>query len=222
MKTIETQVVSTKKQMADLLNRLVLLRLEDKSRHPYGRPILYIDIEGVDLCREGSISIFTLLIDNGSPTGSVYLIDVHSLGAQAFETAGDEKTTLKDILQNEKIEKIFFDVRNDSDALFAHFGVALKGVEDVQLLESATRTTTASRKFLSGLAKCTENNLTTPSKFKGLESWKQAKQKGEKMFMAKYGGSYEVSISVRCQKKLFPIVLAMFRIFLNYMRDLLQ
>ncbi|KAK5043463.1 hypothetical protein LTR84_011979 [Exophiala bonariae] len=94
------------------------------------------------------------------------------------------------ILQNEKIPKVFFDVRNDSDALFAHFGVALHGVEDVQLMESATRRTTASRKFLSGLAKCVEEFIFVSPGDRA--SWKQAKEKGERLFKMEYGGSYEV------------------------------
>jgi len=99
------------------------------------------------------------MIDTGIPTRRICLFDVHLLGAQAFNTAGVKQKTLKDILQDDKIPKVFFDVRNDSDALFAHFGVALQGVEDVQLIESATRRTTKSRKFLSGLAKCVEENV---------------------------------------------------------------
>ena len=116
-----------------------------------------IDLEGLNLCREGSVSIFTLLIDTGLPTQRVCLIDVHVLGTQAFNTTGVKEKTLKDVLQDEKIPKAFFDVRNDSDALFAHFGVQLHGgVEDVQLIESATRKTTQSRGLLSGRAKWLE------------------------------------------------------------------
>lgn len=117
---------------------------------------MYIDLEGVNLCCDGSLSIFTLLMDTGTPTINVHLIDVHSLGSQAFNTTDIKRRTLKDILQDEKIPKVFFDVRNDSDALFSHFGVALKGVEDIQLMESATRKTTSSRKYVTGLAKCVE------------------------------------------------------------------
>ena len=131
MKDIKTEIINTMEQVGDLIEWLIL-------RHT--PPTMYIDLEGVNLCREGSISILTLLIDTGTPTVSVYLIDVHTLGAQAFNTAGVEGKTLRDILQDEKIPKVFFDVRNDSDALFAHFGVALQGIEDVQLMESATRT----------------------------------------------------------------------------------
>ena len=188
MKEIKTEVINTTKQIGDLVDWLVL-------RHappvPYS-PTMYIDLEGINLCREGSVSIFTLLIDAGIPTQRICLIDVHVLGAQAFNTTGDkQKTTLKDVLQDEKISKVFFDVRNDSDALFAHFGVQLHGVEDVQLMESATRKTTQSRRLLSGLAKCVEKNAPMSFGGSGSGSWKLAKEKGERLFKPEYGGSYE-------------------------------
>jgi len=185
---IETEVINTTEQIGSLVDWLVF-------RHappvPYS-PTMYIDLEGSDLCRDGSLSILTLLIDTGIPTRRVYLVDVHILGAQAFNTSGVKRKTLKDILQDEKIPKVFFDVRNDSDALFAHFSVALQGVEDVQLMESATRRTTASRKFLSGLARCVEKNVPMSLGGSDLASWKQVKEKGERLFKAEHGGSYEV------------------------------
>jgi exonuclease 3'-5' domain-containing protein 1 len=104
-----------------------------------------------------------------------------------------KRSILKDILQDEEILKVFFDVRNDSDALFAHFDVALQGIEDVQLMESATRKTTASRKFLTGLTKCVKNNPITSFGRNGLASWKLAKERGERLFKAEHGGSYEVT-----------------------------
>jgi len=183
--SIETEVINTSKKIGSLVDWLVF-------RHtppvPYS-PTMYIDLEGVNLCRDGSLSILTLLIDTGIPARRVYLIDVHTLGAQAFNTAGHKQKTLKDILQDETIPKVFFDVRNDSDTLFAHFGVKLQGVEDVQLMESATRITTSSRKYLNGLAKCVEQNVLGGA---DLASWKLAKEKGERLFKAEHGGSYEV------------------------------
>ncbi|CAN9172116.1 unnamed protein product [Alternaria alternata] len=89
------------------------------------KSVIYIDLEGLNLCREGSVSILTLLIDLETSPKEVYLIDVHTLGEEAFDTAGVGEITLKDILQDEEIPKVFFDVRNDSDALFSHFGIAL-------------------------------------------------------------------------------------------------
>ncbi|KAF9694064.1 hypothetical protein EKO04_008075 [Ascochyta lentis] len=68
-------------------------------------PILYVDLEGVNLCREGSASIPTLLIDFDGPARRVCLIDIHLLGARAFKTAGAKQKTMKDIFQNENIAK---------------------------------------------------------------------------------------------------------------------
>ncbi len=188
MKDIKTDIINTTKQIGDLVDWLVAPPFQYS-------PTMYIDLEGVNLCREGYVSILTLLIDTDEiPTRRVYLIDVHVLDAQAFTTTGvKQKKTLKDILQDEGIPKVFFDVRNDSDALFAHFGVQLQGVEDVQLMESATRKTTQSRRLLSGLAKCVEKHA--PMSFGGSGgsgSWKLAKEKGERLFKPEYGGSYEV------------------------------
>ena len=186
MKSISIEIINTTKQIGHLVDWLV-------SRHappgPYS-PTMYIDLEGIDLCREGSLSILTLMIDTGNPTRRVCLFDIHSLGAQAFNTAGEKKQTLKDILQDDKIPKVFFDVRNDSDALFAHFSVNLQGVEDVQLMESAARQTTGSRKFLNGLAKCVEQYVYMSRT--DLANWKLAKQEEERLFNPEHGGSYEV------------------------------
>ncbi|KAK5683856.1 hypothetical protein LTS10_003719 [Elasticomyces elasticus] len=177
-------VVNTTKEIANLADWLV-------SRHTPpvpSTPTMYIDLEGVQLSRDGTLSILTLLVDEGTAEKQVYLIDIHSLGAKAFDTAGTKQKTMKDILQDDAIPKVFFDIRNDSDALFAHFGVKMAGVEDVQLMENATRTTTKQRRLVSGLAKCIEQNVHGASTV----SWKLAKEKGEKLFKAEHGGSYEV------------------------------
>ncbi|KIV95366.1 hypothetical protein PV10_03031 [Exophiala mesophila] len=122
MREIKTDIINTTKQIGYLVDWLIL---RHASPEPY-KPTLYIDLEGVNLCRVGSLSIFTLLIDIDIPTIRVYLIDVHSLDSRASNTAGIKQQTLKDVLQDERIPKVFFDVRNDSDALFTHFGIAAR------------------------------------------------------------------------------------------------
>ncbi|PSN72918.1 hypothetical protein BS50DRAFT_475485, partial [Corynespora cassiicola Philippines] len=190
-KEMQTEVVDTMEDIRALVDVLVEKNQGRLSNSP---PIMYIDIEGKDLCREGTMSIFTLLLCTGMEISNTraYLIDVHVLGEHAFNTAGSKQKTLKDILQDGMIKKVFFDVRNDSDALFAHFDVALRGVEDVQLMESATRQTTPSRMFVSGLTKCIEQNLAPALFGNRMAAWKLAKQKGEQLFMTAKGGSYEV------------------------------
>jgi exonuclease 3'-5' domain-containing protein 1 len=185
--TIEAKIVDSTVDIGCLVDWLVLHHVSQTQQSP----TMYIDLEGIKLSRNGSLSIFTLLIDEGQPTRTVHLIDVHTLGAQAFNTAGTRGRTLKDILQASKIPKVFFDVRNDSDALFAHFGVALKGVQDVQLMQSAMRTNTQSRRHVSGLAKCIERT-TFEWHSSDRASWKLAKEKGERLYKAEHGGSYEI------------------------------
>jgi len=88
-------------------------------------PTLYVDLEGVRLSRHGTISLVQILVPE---TGIVYLIDVLTLGAKAFSTSSSSThTTLKTIFESTSITKYFFDVRNDSDALFSLYGVALAG-----------------------------------------------------------------------------------------------
>ncbi|KAL5401077.1 hypothetical protein PMIN03_011831 [Paraphaeosphaeria minitans] len=183
MQDPEVEAVDTTEQIVRLIDSIVAPRPSS--------PILYIDLEGVKLSRHGSISILTLLVDRDN-TQRAYLVDVHALNALAFSTAGTTNKTLKHIFEAQQITKVFFDVRNDSDALFAHFGIALKGVEDVQVMESATKKTTASRRLLNGLARCIEDNLSHFSNRQELDRWKLTKKNGERLFKPELGGSYEV------------------------------
>lgn len=113
----------------------------------------YIDVEGINLSRHGSVSILQLLVH---PRKQTFLLDVHTLGAKAFTKAGTNGQSMKDILESDSIPKAFFDVRNDSDALFHLFGINLAGVQDIQLMELATRT--ISKRCVNGLSKCMERD----------------------------------------------------------------
>ncbi|KAF4883787.1 piRNA biogenesis protein EXD1 [Colletotrichum fructicola] len=152
---------------------------------PTGTPSLFLDLEGVSLSRHGSISLITIFVQ---PQKHVYLVDIHTLQSAAFSIATVDGTTLKSILESPTITKVFFDVRNDSDALYSHFGVKLRGIEDVQLMENAARP--GGRRFLNGLEKCinTHAPLSPSEKLR----WKAAKEAGLKLFHPSKGGSYEV------------------------------
>lgn len=98
---------------------------------------LYLHCEGKNLSRGGTLTIVTIRVD---PIRVIALIDVQTLGESAFTTANDKGTTLKTILQDPRISKCLWDVRNDVDALWVLFRVPLSGLMDVQLLENASRT----------------------------------------------------------------------------------
>lgn len=175
---LSSEFVDTEAKIASLVGKLQDL--------PTDPPSLYIDLEGVNLSRHGSISILQIYV---LPLKETYLIDIHTLQEKAFlSTASEQGQTLLDILESPYVPKVFFDVRNDSDALFSLFNVKLGGVIDLQLMELASRY--FSKKYVSGLAKCIERDapLTSPES----QCWKTSKEKGLELFDPKRGGSYDV------------------------------
>lgn len=152
---------------------------------PTEPPSIYVDLEGVNLSRHGIISLLQMYIH---PVGRVYLVDVLTLKEKSFSTSGKNGQTLKDILESSAIPKVFFDVRNDSDALHHHYRIKLAGVLDLQLMELAVRT--YSRKYVSGLAKCIDKDA--PLSHHERRNWTQVKEQGQRLFKPENGGSYQV------------------------------
>jgi exonuclease 3'-5' domain-containing protein 1 len=153
---------------------------------PTDAPTLYVDLEGISLSRHGTISLVVIFVQRKN---HVYLVDVHTLQSAAFTTATADGATLKSILESPTVTKVFFDVRNDSDALHHHFGVRLSGIEDVQLMENAARPA-GRRRFVNGLERCIDNHA--PLSVAEKRDWKAAKEKGLTLYHPSKGGSYDV------------------------------
>ena len=175
---IDITVVDSATTLTSLLDNLISL----PGANP---PSLYLDLEGVKLGRHGSISIISLFV---APIKKVYLIDIHSLGRTAFSTVNRSATSLKTILESPTIPKVFFDIRNDSDALFSNFQISVKGIQDLQLMELATRK--GSKDIVAGLAKCIENE--SPISGAAKDEWQRTKEDARQLFDPKKGGRYEV------------------------------
>lgn len=161
--------------------------LEDRPTNP---PSLYLDLEGIALSRHGSISIIQIFL---LPTNHVYLIDIFVLEQAAFDTASQSGATLRSILESALIPKVFFDVRNDADALYAHFNIKLRGVHDIQLLEVATRKVaprSPPKDILFGLQRCIANDAQLSAKAQ--QCWEATKEGGKALFAPASGASYEV------------------------------
>ncbi len=154
---------------------------------PVSPPSLYFDLEGKELSRTGSVSIFQLLVH---PRDHVYLIDIHVLKESAFTTPGSSGNTFQSILESATIPKVCFDVRNDSDALYFHFGIALQGIQDIQLMENASRPALSQKRLLNGLQNCIQYDA--PINAQDKHAWKTIKEKGVKLFAPEKGGSYQV------------------------------
>ncbi|KAK4236790.1 hypothetical protein C8A03DRAFT_45247 [Achaetomium macrosporum] len=114
---------------------------------------LYLDFEGNNLSRNGTLSLLTVLVH---PTGAIGIVDVQTLGNSAFTTPGANGKTLKSILEDPVITKCFWDVRNNADALWSHYQIRLEGVMDVQLFENASRA--GDETYLRGLSICVEKD----------------------------------------------------------------
>ena len=149
------------------------------------RPRLFIDLEGNSLSRRGTLSLITILVE---PRHTVHLIDVHVLGKQAFTVASATGTTLKTLLQSVSIAKVFFDIRHDSDALYSLYGVSVGGIEDLQLMELASRP--GNKSAVSSLSKCIERDAAISTAEK--RAWKAVKEEGKALFDRARGGSYAV------------------------------
>ncbi|KAG5992723.1 hypothetical protein E4U52_002568 [Claviceps spartinae] len=148
-------------------------------------PTLYVDLEGCPLSRHGSISILMIYVPSLS---TAYIVDVHTMGKFAFTIANAAGVTLKAVLEASQINKVFFDVRNDSNALFYHFQVSLQGVQDLQLMELAARG--KKRRLVAGLARAIKNDspISKAEKMK----WNQLKQSTACLFDPRKRGRYEV------------------------------
>ncbi|KAH7311520.1 ribonuclease H-like domain-containing protein [Stachybotrys elegans] len=131
--------------------------------------ILYLDLEGKKLSRNGTLTLMAVHIQ---PAQATSLIDVQTLGKAAFITSSADNKTLKSILEDPSTPKLLWDVRNDADALWAHYGVGLEGVTDVQLLENAYRS--GDKTYVRGLKACVQADL----KLKAMEinRWTQTKK----------------------------------------------
>ncbi|PPQ80869.1 hypothetical protein CVT25_001878 [Psilocybe cyanescens] len=149
-----------------------------------GMTKLAVDLEGVDLCRLGKISLLQILADNSN---IIWLVDITVLGKLAFDHTDTDGRSLRNVLENDNIRKIFFDVRNDADSLYNLYSIELRNTYDLQVLEVAARRAINLRvKFLSGLGKAIDVYLRPSSE------WKRVKDAGIALFRPDKGGSYDI------------------------------
>ncbi|KAI7344992.1 hypothetical protein KC320_g8552 [Hortaea werneckii] len=175
--TPQVTIVDTEDKVVSMLK--VLASLESPSDS------IFVDMEGVRLSRHGSISLIQIYVPQCK---KIFILDIQTLGAPAFEIPGPGRQTLKDIFEGSETKKYFFDVRNDADAIFALFNIRLAHVVDVQLLELASRR--GSKHILRGLAACIEQEQVLTEAV--AREWQRKKAEGASLFNPKLGGSYEI------------------------------
>lgn len=164
----------------------MLLKMQDLPVKP---PSLYVDAEGDNLGRKGTLALLQIL---ALPLRCTFVIDIHVLKHAAFTTCASDSTTtttLKTILESNSTPKVIFDARNDSDNLFTEYGICLGGVRDLQLMEYFSRPRDPGFTVL-GLSKCIERHLHAGPDV--VENWKLQKEHGKRLYSPKLGGSTRV------------------------------
>ena len=77
--------------------------LSDISPTTGPQPKLALDLEGVDLCRHGRVSIVQIL---ASTSNVIWLVDITTLGRAAFDHKNVYGQSLREVFQNPLTKKV--------------------------------------------------------------------------------------------------------------------
>mmetsp|Transcript_143934 Transcript_143934/g.460730 ORF Transcript_143934/g.460730 Transcript_143934/m.460730 type:complete len:510 (-) Transcript_143934:81-1610(-) len=161
---------------------------------------LAVDFEGVKLCRHGALCLVQITCSDDPRL--VYVLDVHVLGKRAFSLKTPGGLCMKAVLEDMQISKVWFDPRNDVDALYHQFGIMPQGIFDLQLAEVASRRNQGFNvKFVSGLYKCLTQCPELEQEQKVFAG--KINDLGKRLFEPRDGGCYEIFQ----QRPLNPVIL---------------
>ena len=149
---------------------------------------IHVDCEGDNLGHKGTLSLLQMTV---VPKLHTWVFDITLLKGLVFDTQLRSGLSIRKILECAGIIKVFFDVRNDSDAMFTHYGIKLKGVTGLQLMEVANRK--VRNQNLWGLAKCISHEAVASGEVKQdeLNDWMTNKRGGKEWI-----GAHELGYGV--------------------------
>merc|ERR1719379_1494803 len=180
-----------------LLRHLEVICEANKNGHDVA---LAVDFEGDKLSRSGALCLVQLTC-SADPT-LVYVLDVHVLGNRAFTVQTPQGTSMKGLLEDQNIRKVWFDPRNDVDALYHQFGIMPRGIFDLQLAEVADRRNRGLNvNYVQGLYKCLTQCPSLQSDQKVFAE--KINSLGKSLFEPANGGNYEIFQ----QRPLNPVIL---------------
>jgi len=141
---------------------------------------LAMDVEGVDLCRNGAIALIQMCTSDGQ----VVIFDIAALGQDAFNLGG-----LKALLESQTVCKFIYDGRADADALYHRHGVQLQCAFDLQV-QLALRYSSSNDRYVKGLQRCLDDSGVVPLVDKVHVARK--KDEGKRLFAKDMGGRQDV------------------------------
>mmetsp|Transcript_64495 Transcript_64495/g.154008 ORF Transcript_64495/g.154008 Transcript_64495/m.154008 type:complete len:518 (-) Transcript_64495:65-1618(-) len=151
--------------------------------------MLAVDSEGINLGAQGDLVLMQIACyDDRS---HVYVIDIQELGREAFELQLLDQFSLRGVLENQSVRKVWFDPRRDVDALWHQFGFTPKGICDVQLAEILDRRKqNVGSTHRHSQTRCLQSCTRLTSRQKVFAEW--INDLGKKLFEPKFDGKYEV------------------------------
>mmetsp|Transcript_7913 Transcript_7913/g.18536 ORF Transcript_7913/g.18536 Transcript_7913/m.18536 type:complete len:524 (-) Transcript_7913:82-1653(-) len=151
--------------------------------------MLAVDSEGINLGATGPLVLLQIaIIDERT---HVYVIDVMELGPKAFDLQLLDRFSLRSVLENQAIRKVWFDPRRDVDALYNQFSITPAGIFDVQIAEILDRKYSAgTHMHRHSQTKCLQACERLSDKQKEFANW--INEEGKRLFEPKHGGRYEV------------------------------
>jgi exonuclease 3'-5' domain-containing protein 1 len=146
-----------------------------------------VDLEGVNLSRDGLVCIVQIAVARrGAP---IFLFDISALGDAAFEG----KESLRGLLEDAELEKLFFDCRADLNALLFLHKVATCNVVDLQLADVAHRLVKGIHcDRVAGLGYLVERTHHAQLEPKEAVALAACKTAARGLFVPELGGTYEV------------------------------
>lgn len=120
---------------------------------PDTEPYIGFDLEANKLGHQSPLCIIQIRDFFNSQT---FIVDLLVLGKKVFSTKAG-KASLRSILEDAKVEKLIFDVRQDSCALYGNMGIKLKGMLDLQVMDLLRYRYAPSSRI--GLQRCCQPNL---------------------------------------------------------------
>ena len=144
-----------------------------------------VDFEGIDLCKTGRVCLGQVHV---AETDVVYVVDFVSIDNPFKASEG----RLRRLFESDATTKVFFDPRNDIDAIANQYGVT--GTTNVVCLQVAELAYRKSRgemtRFVHGLGRVMDSNLVLPWTKKSTVV--DLKEAGRRLFAPERGGAYEV------------------------------
>jgi len=144
------------------------------------RPQVAMDCEGRSLGRYGSLTLLQIFLHFMAHT---YVLDILTLGGRkAFDYEHENGWSVRRFSESPDILKIFWDPRQDQDALKAHFGVELGWTMCLQLVELVVRDRGRDREYRTRLSRCIDLEGNAWMSTEDVDKWVLANVAGRSYF----------------------------------------